>query len=114
MGKPQEGNQKGAQNHAEGQHGDKTLSRLRDITNDEGQQRETRSQRAASDPGRTAQGEAELHERLIHEGGDGGHRLVEGRKQHDEAKRNSERNRQDIDEERHKHAPLKRPESSGK
>ena len=68
MAKPTKGNQKGAQSHAEGQHGDKTLSRLQDITNDEGRQRETRSQRAANDPGRTADGEAELHERMLHEG----------------------------------------------
>ena len=114
MAKPTKGNQKGAQEHAEGQHGDKTLSRLQDITNDEGRQRETRSQRAANDPGRTADGEAEMHERMLHEGGDGGHRLVEGRKQHDEAEKNSERNRQDIDRERHKHGEMKRPESSGK
>jgi hypothetical protein len=114
MAKPTKGNQKGAQTHAEGQHGEKTLSRLQDITNDEGRQRETRSQRAANDPGRTAEGEAELHEKLIHEGGDGGHRLVEARKQHDEAERNSERNRQTIDEQRHKHEPLIPPGSSGK
>ena len=114
MGKPTKGNQKGAQNHAEGQHGEKTLSRLQDITNDEGRQRETHSQRAANDPNRTEEGTAELHERLIHEGSDGGHRLVEGRKQHDEADRNSDRNRLEIDEERHKHSHLKPPGSAGK
>ena len=114
MGKPTEGNQKGAQNHAEGQHGDKTFSRLKDINNDEGRQQSARSQRAANDPGRTAEGEAELHERMLDEGGDGGHRLVEGRKQHDEAERNSERNRQDIDKARHKHEHLEPPGSSGK
>lgn len=114
MAKPTKGNQKGAQNHAEGQHGDKTLSRLQDITNNEGQGDGTRSQRAANDPGRTPDGERELHEQMLAEGGDGGHRLVEGRKQHDEAERNSERNRQDIDAERHKHGHLEPPGSSGK
>ena len=114
MAKPTKGNQKGAQDHAEGQHGKQTLSRLQDITNDEGRQRETRSQRAANDPGRTPEGEAELHERMLHEGGDGGHRLVEGRKQHDEADRNSARNRLEIDEKRHKHEPLEPPGSAGK
>lgn len=114
MAKPTKGNQKGAQTHAEGQHGEKTLSRLQDTTNDDGQQRETRSKRAENDPGRTEKGEAEQHERMLHDGGDGGHRLVEGRKQHDDAERNSERNRQDKDEQKHKHADLEPPGSGGK
>ena len=113
MAKPTKGNQKGAQDHAEGQHGKETLSRLQDITNDEGRQRETRSQRAANDPGRTADGERELHERMLDRGGDGGHRLVEGRTQHDEAEKNSEKNRQRIDTERHGHGDLEPPGKAG-
>jgi hypothetical protein len=111
MAKPQSGNQKGAQDHAEGQHGEKTLSRIQDIANDEGQQRETRSQRAENDPGRTEDGEAEQHEKMLDEGGDGRHRLFEGRKQHDEADKNSEKNRQKKDADRHGH---ERPEPPGK
>ena len=113
MAKPSKGNQKGAQDHAEGQHGDKTLSRLQDITNDDGRQRETRSHRAENDPGRVAGGEAGLHEEMLAHGGDGGHRLVEGRKQHDEAEKNSEKNRQRIDEERHGHERLEPPGQGG-
>ena len=113
MAKPTKGNQKGAQEHAEGQHGKQTLSRLQDITNDEGQQRETRSRRAENDPGRSAEGEAELHERMIANGGDGRHRLVEGRVQHDEADKNSEKNRQRIDAERHGHGDLEPPGKAG-
>ena len=113
MGKPTAGNQKGAQNHAEGQHGDKTSSRLKDINHDEGRQQGAGSRRAANDPGRTAEGEAELHERMLDQGGDGGHRLVEGRKQHDEAEKNSEKTRQRIDEDRHGHEPLEPPGQGG-
>ena len=113
MAKPTRGNQKGAQEHGEGLHGKKTLDRLQDITNDEGRQQETRSQRAANDPGRTAGGEAELHEQMLERGGDGGHRLVEGRVQHDEADKNSEKNRQRIDAQRHKHGDLEPPGKAG-
>lgn len=113
MAKPSKGNQKGAQEHAEGQHGKKTLDRLQEMTNDEGEERETRSKRAENDPGRTAGGEAELHEEMIEHGGDGRHRLVEGRKQHDEAEKNSEKNRQRIDVERHGHDDLEPPGQGG-
>jgi hypothetical protein len=113
MAKPTEGNQKGAQAHGEGQHGEKTLARMQEITNDDGQQNEGLGKRAANDPGRTADGEAAQHERMIERGGDGGHRLVEGRVQHDEADKNSEKNRQKKDADRHGHADLQPPGKAG-
>jgi len=105
MGKPTQGNQKGAQNHAEGQHGDATLERLREMNNEHTGDEDRASRRAANDPNRPGAevDTAKLHER-IHEGReDGGHRLMESRQQHDEAEKNSEKNRLEIDVERHKH-----------
>lgn len=115
MAKPTKGNQKGAQTHAEGQQGSKTRQAFQEQINEHGGQEDETGQRAANDPGRTAHGEAELHEHLLEHGSDGAHRLVEGRKQHDEAERMSERNRQTIDRQRHDHdEPLPPPRSSGK
>ena len=116
MGKPKHSNdtrgeQKGAQDHAEGDHGDKSYSARKAEINNDGRQLDTRSQRAASDPnrgGNAAGHEAELHERMIANPSfenDGGHRLFENRTQHDEAEKNSEKNRRDIDMQRHGHDP---------
>jgi hypothetical protein len=109
MGKPTEGNQKGAQNHAEGQHGDRTLERLREITNDEGAQNETDSQRAAGDPNRHGKRTDEAHaaheRRLQGDEPDGGHRLFENRHQHDPADRASGKNRLVKDVAKHGHDP---------
>ena len=105
MAKPSEGNQKGAQQHAEGQQGEKTRSRLKEQINDEGAREETESQRAANDPnrfGKRSDAAAEPHENDFPES-DGRHRLFEGRQQHDEADKNSEKNRLQRDIQRHGH-----------
>jgi hypothetical protein len=112
MGKPKHsddprGEQKGAQQHDEGQYGPKALEAKRaEIADHSGARRE--SERAAEDPRGTGdpRGEAELHERIIANpefNADGRHRLFENRKQHDEAEKNSEKNRRTIDVERHGH-----------
>ena len=52
--------------------------------------------------------DAAQHERFIAHPGpnnDGGHRLFENRTQHDDAEQGSERNRRDLDQQRHHHAP---------
>jgi hypothetical protein len=109
MAKPTEGNQKGSQAHAEGQHGEKTRQRLKEQINDNGAQEETESQRAANDPnrfGKRTDAAAAPHEGEL-EGGDlgrsGERRLVEGRQQHDEAEKNSENTRLSRDIDRHGH-----------
>ena len=110
MGKPKHSNdprgeQKGAQQHDEGQYGPKALEAKRaEIAEHSASRRE--SGRAAHDPGSRADGEAELHEHIIANpdfNADGRHRLFENRKQHDEAEKNSEKNRRMIDVERHDH-----------
>jgi hypothetical protein len=107
MGKPTEGNQKGPQGHAEGQHGDKTRQRLKDQINDEGAQAETHSKRAAHDPnreGKRSQEAAAEHERFMEEDQrDGRHRIMEERHQHDPADRASGKNRLMRDVSRHEH-----------
>jgi hypothetical protein len=73
MGK-RNGQQKGAQTHAEGQHGAKAHARfIESLHEDEG-----------GAPPRPEMGT---------ESRDGGHRLREEREQHDDADRNSEKNR---------------------
>ena len=74
MGK-RDGRQKGAQRHANGQHGDKTHSRLIEQLQEGSPRTE----------GRQARGEPDMQ--------DGGHRLQQRRKQADEAEYMSERNR---------------------
>jgi hypothetical protein len=113
MGKPKHSNdprgeQKGAQQHDEGQYGPKAYeAKWAEITDHSGARKE--SQRDAGDPaagGRKDEGEAALHERIIANpdfNADGRHRLFENRKQHDEAEKNSEKNRRMIDVERHGH-----------
>lgn len=107
MAKPSEGNQKGAQVQAEGQHGEKTRSRLKEQINDEGAREETHSKREANDPnrhGKRTGTAAEPHEKELNfPESDGRHRLVEGREQHDEADKNSEKNRLSRDIDRHGH-----------
>ena len=114
MGKPKHsdddrGEQKGAQAHAEGQHGAVTRSQLKQQINNDGAQLETRSQREAGDPNRHGKHSEEAHaahERMMEapdENRDGGHRLFENRKQHDEADHNQDKNRLGIDVNRHKH-----------
>lgn len=108
MGKPKHSNdrrgeQKGAQQHDEGQYGPKAFeAKFAEISDHSRRDAE----RADADPGARAGGEAELHERMIANPefeADGRHRLFENRKQHDEAERGSERNRRDRDLERHDH-----------
>ncbi|MDB4915391.1 MAG: hypothetical protein JWM95_3035 [Gemmatimonadetes bacterium] len=76
MTKPKDdrGRVQGAQEHAEGQHGDKTRSRIMEQLN---------------------QSAPDESDNIIASHRDGQHRLSENREQHDEAEQNSERNRQD-------------------
>ena len=71
MGK-RDGNQKGAQTHAEGQHGKKAHSRFIESLHE---------------------GRAPSGQQLAGDAKEGGHRLHEDREQHDEADKNSEKNR---------------------
>lgn len=71
MGKPTEGNIKGAQEHAEGQHGRKTLDRLQEM-NATGRDRPDPTQPEGT-PTR-----------------EGRHRITEDRQQHDPAEKVSE------------------------
>jgi hypothetical protein len=79
-----DGQQKGAQEHAEGQHGSKAHSRMIEQLNsgESAEEREAREMRGA-------RVEA-----------DGKHRLYEDREQHDEAEKNSERNRSAVEADR--------------
>lgn len=112
MGKPkhsddQRGEQKGAQSHDEGQYGPKAYGAKLNEISDHSRSRRV-GERELTDPNRDGAGrsEAELHEAKIRDpefNADGRHRLFENRKQHDEAERGSERNRRDVDLERHGH-----------
>ena len=77
-----QGAQQGAQRHAEGQHGDKTHSRTLE---------ELHSGAPRGDAGETAAPKA------------GRHRLYEDREQHDEADKNSDKNRAEVEIERGRH-----------
>lgn len=77
------GKQKGAQQHAEGQHGKKT--------------RKAFIEQLQSGEAREAQSADTEHQ------AEGKHRLFEQREQHDEADKNSEKNRLDQDIQDHKH-----------
>jgi hypothetical protein len=113
MSKPTEGNIKGAQTHAEGQHGKKSLDKLQEQNASGGGDAETAdhgaSKREANDPnsaGKLAAQAAQPHENeLAHgaEGHSGKHRMVEGRQQHDEADKNQDKNRLIKDIQRHGH-----------
>lgn len=78
MGK-RDGRQKGAQTHAEGQHGAKAHAHFIESLHES---------RAATAPETGTQS------------AEGGHRLREDRQQHDEADKNSEKNRLNRDEKR--------------
>ncbi|HET7456404.1 MAG TPA: hypothetical protein VFJ74_02050 [Gemmatimonadaceae bacterium] len=69
--------QKGGQTHAEGQHGTKTREALLQELNANGQ--------------RTGDAEQEHQEAVAHR--EGKHKIHEDREQHDEAEKNSEKNR---------------------
>ncbi|MDF1502999.1 hypothetical protein [Roseisolibacter sp. H3M3-2] len=108
MGKPKHsddprGEQKGAQRHAEGQQGEKTREAFLAGISDHSR----RGGGGDQDP--QARGDnKEEHERRIDNPAanrDGGHRLFENRTQHDEAEKNSEKNRRDIDMRTHGHDP---------
>ena len=75
--------QQGAQNHAEGEHGDKTHSAfIEDLHGKQGG-----SEESESEP--QNQNDTDVYGRPVK----GHHRLQEDREQHDEADRNSEANR---------------------
>lgn len=78
MSKPTKGNVKGAQQHAEGQHGDKTIARLQEIN---------ATGRDDADP---SQPEGEPMR-------EGKHRITEHREQHDEAEQQSELKKLELD-----------------
>ncbi len=80
----EKGRQKGAQGHSEGQHGEKTHRRL---------QEQLQSGTREPDAG---------DERANHDD-PGAHELFEGRQQHDEAEKNSEKTRLSRDIDRHGH-----------
>jgi hypothetical protein len=109
MGKPKHsddtrGEQKGAQRHAEGQHGPKAREAFLAGISDHSR-KEDDTGRDANDP-RADGSDADDHERRIANPAlerDGGHRLFENRTQHDEAEKNSEKNRREIDMRRHSH-----------
>jgi len=83
MAKSKKGTQQGAQNHAEGQQGDKTHSEfIEDLHGKHGGSEE-------SEGAPQGQNDADVYGRPIH----GHHRLNEDREQHDEADKNSETNR---------------------
>ena len=85
------GIQQGAVNHAPSQHGDKTLSRIAEISQ-------------TSDPVRERTGPRYDPEEIrAHDHPDGKSRLFEGREQHDEADKNSEKTRLARDIDRHNH-----------
>ena len=78
-----EGDQKGAQTHAEGQHGDKTHTAfIEDLHGQHGGSEE-------SEGAPQAENDVDAYGRPVV----GRHRLDEDREQHDEAEKNSEANR---------------------
>jgi len=104
MAKPNEGNIKGAQQHAEGQqHGDRTFAANKARINNEGVEPTVDNDssaglRAANDPNahgkrsdRSPDGEREFAAGV----NTGKHHLFEDREQHDEADKNSDKNRSD-------------------
>jgi hypothetical protein len=88
MAKSDRGKQKGPQQHAEGQHGEKTHSRFLEQLHSGPSGAERQREDAAGDP--------EHRER-------GKHRMFERREQHDEADANQEKNRAMRDINRHGH-----------
>jgi hypothetical protein len=83
MGKPTDNNQPGAQNHAEGQQGDKAHSAfIEEIHGKHGGSEE-------SEGAPQGQNDADVYGQPK----TGHHRLHEDRQQHDEAEKNSESNR---------------------
>jgi hypothetical protein len=104
MAKPTEGNSRGAQKHAEGlQHGDKTFAANKARINKEGVEPTVNNDssaglREANDPNahgknsnRSPDGERESAAGV----NTGKHHLFEDREQHDEADKNSDKNRAD-------------------
>ncbi|MGZ8458038.1 MAG: hypothetical protein ACXW61_17950 [Gemmatirosa sp.] len=108
MGKPKHsndtrGDQKGAQEHAEGQQGPKAREAFLAGISDHS--RRDAANGDADDPQARGDNKQE-HERRIDNPAanrDGGHRLFENRTQHDEAEKNSEKNRRDADMRAHGH-----------
>ena len=112
MGKPKHSNdtrgeQKGAQQHDEGQYGPKAFqAKWEEITDHSGSRGQ--SERALSDPNRgggEGDQQAAIHEQELNDPSmrDGRHRLFEERKQHDEADRAQVKNHLIADVEVHNH-----------
>lgn len=95
----------GAQEHAEGQHGQVTLDAHNQPRNPDGSHAHAVGKREANDPnshGKHSEEAAHVHD-VGNPEHDGGHRLFEGRKQHDEAERHSDKNRIIKDVDKHHH-----------
>ena len=91
--KDNQGRQQGATNHAPSQHGEKTRARIAEISQ-------------SSDPVEESSGPRyDPAEIRAHDSAEGKHRLFEGRQQHDEADKNSEKTRLARDIDRHDHGP---------
>lgn len=91
--KDNDGVQQGAVDHAPSQHGDKTLSRIAEISQTPNPERDRIGPRYDAD------------EIRAHEHPPGKSRLFEDREQHDEADKNSEKTRLARDIDRHNHEP---------
>jgi hypothetical protein len=99
----------GAQEHEEGQHGKVSMDALNQPRNADGTHHHELGKREANDPNRHGKHSDEAAAHHEHEIGasehDGKHRLFEERKQHDEAERNSDKNRIIKDVAKHHHDP---------
>lgn len=88
MAKSDRGKQKGAQQHAEGQHGEKTRAHLLEQLHSGPSGEEREPEHAAGDPEHSEPGK---------------HRMMEAREQHDPADHAQEKNRLVRDIDRHGH-----------
>ncbi|MGI8546248.1 MAG: hypothetical protein ACR2M1_02775, partial [Gemmatimonadaceae bacterium] len=101
------GEQKGAQDHGEGQHGDKTRDAIAAAWNHPGIDETAGGANVAHNPEGDENGSRPTQQEVseethVHAPPSGSH-LVSGRTQHDDADLNSEKTRQVKDAEKHKH-----------
>lgn len=97
------GKQKGAQDHAEGQHGDKTRAQIARVWDHPGINESAGGANIGAGDAANEKGPHEHPEETrVHAPPSGSH-LFSGRTQHDEADLNSEKTRQVKDAERHGH-----------
>ncbi len=97
------GQQKGAQNHAEGQHGDQTREHIASAWNHPGGDQTAGGANVSEGESKDTRGPQDQEaSKRAHSPPSGSH-LFSGRTQHDEADLNSEKTRQVKDAERHGH-----------